>query len=45
MAEILRALQDSELSVLDHYLQNNPNEKWVRARNDFRERYPEPADE
>ena len=45
LEELVRSLRDCELSVLDHYLQMNPSEKWVRARNDFRERYPEPVDD
>lgn len=45
LEEILRALQDSELSVLDHYFENHQSEKWARAREELRERFPEPQDD
>ena len=45
LEEILRALADSELSVLDHYFENHPSEKWARARAELRERFSEPEDE
>eukprot|EP00966_Prymnesium_polylepis_P332680 7388164-Prymnesium_polylepis.1 len=41
LEDILRELKDSELTLLDHYLQNNPSRKWERERKVLRERFPE----
>ena len=38
--DIVRALGDGELSVLDHFEQNNPNREWKEARAALREQHP-----
>ena len=44
LEEIVKALTDNELTVLDHYEQNNPNEEWRAARERFRELFADADD-
>ena len=40
LEEIVTALSDNELNVLDHFEQNNPNKEWTEARAALRELHP-----
>ena len=40
LEEIVTALSDNELNVLDHFEENNPNEEWTKARAALREQHP-----
>ena len=40
LEEIVTALSDNELNVLDHYEQNHPNKEWTEARAALRELHP-----
>ena len=44
LEDILRALCDAELSVLDHYMQNNPSADFTRERERLRDEIGEPDD-
>ena len=37
LEEIVTALSDNELNVLDHFEENNPNKEWAEARAALRE--------
>ena len=45
LEDIVKALSDNELNVLDRYEQNNPSEEWKSARAELREQYPDDIDE
>ena len=40
LEDIVTALTDNELSVLDHYEENHPNKEWTEARAALRELHP-----
>ena len=41
LEDIVRELKDAELSVLDHYFQNNKSDKWEHERAALREHFLE----
>ena len=45
LEDIVTALTDNELSVLDHYEQNHPNKEWTEARAALRELHDPTSDD